>query len=46
MTGEADRALAHATNGPALQQNLVCALEVRPNHRGKTHRRDDGRAGP
>jgi acetyl-CoA acetyltransferase len=27
MTGDADRALAHATSGPALQQNLVCVLE-------------------
>jgi acetyl-CoA acetyltransferase len=25
--GAADRALAHATSGPALQQNLVCLLE-------------------
>ena len=27
LDGEAGRALAHATNGPALQQNLVCLLE-------------------
>jgi len=27
MAGEADRALAHATSGPCLQQNLVCVLE-------------------
>lgn len=27
MSGEADRALAHATSGPCLQQNLVCLLE-------------------
>ncbi|WP_278255934.1 hypothetical protein [Nocardioides convexus] len=26
--GEADKALAHATSGPALQQNLVCTLEA------------------
>lgn len=26
MDGGAERALAHATNGPALQQNLVCLL--------------------
>jgi acetyl-CoA acetyltransferase len=26
-SGEADKALAHATSGPALQQNLVCTLE-------------------
>ena len=26
-TGRADRTLAHATNGPALQQNLICLLE-------------------
>jgi acetyl-CoA acetyltransferase len=25
--GEADRALGHATSGPALQQNLVCVME-------------------
>ncbi|WP_341230877.1 thiolase domain-containing protein [Nocardioides salarius] len=25
--GESDKALAHATSGPALQQNLVCTLE-------------------
>jgi acetyl-CoA acetyltransferase len=29
MTGEADRALGHATSGPALQQNLVAAMEAR-----------------
>jgi acetyl-CoA acetyltransferase len=28
MAGEADRAVAHATSGPALQQNLVCVLEA------------------
>jgi acetyl-CoA acetyltransferase len=28
-TGAADRALAHATSGPALQQNLVCVVEAR-----------------
>jgi acetyl-CoA acetyltransferase len=27
LAGEASRTLAHATNGPALQQNLVCLLE-------------------
>jgi acetyl-CoA acetyltransferase len=26
-TGRADRAVAHATSGPCLQQNLVCVLE-------------------
>jgi acetyl-CoA acetyltransferase len=26
-TGQADRAVAHATSGPCLQQNLVCVLE-------------------
>jgi hypothetical protein len=30
MTGQADRALGHATSGPALQQNLVCVMEGRP----------------
>jgi acetyl-CoA acetyltransferase len=28
MDGRADRALAHATSGPLLQQNLVCLLEA------------------
>jgi acetyl-CoA acetyltransferase len=27
MAGKGDRAVAHATQGPALQQNLVCVLE-------------------
>jgi acetyl-CoA acetyltransferase len=27
MAGEARRAVAHATSGPCLQQNLVCVLE-------------------
>ncbi len=27
--GRADRALGHATSGPALQQNLVCVMEAR-----------------
>ena len=27
MAGRGDRALAHATQGPCLQQNLVCVLE-------------------
>jgi hypothetical protein len=26
-SGECDRALAHATSGHCLQQNLVCVLE-------------------
>jgi acetyl-CoA acetyltransferase len=29
MTGRAERALAHATSGPVLQQNLVCMMEAR-----------------
>ncbi len=29
MSGQAQRALGHATSGPALQQNLVCAVEAR-----------------
>jgi acetyl-CoA acetyltransferase len=29
MSGAADRALGHATSGPALQQNLVCVMEAR-----------------
>ena len=28
MSGRADRALGHATSGPALQQNLVCVLSA------------------
>jgi len=28
LAGEASRTLAHATSGPALQQNLVCVLEA------------------
>jgi len=28
MSGRADRALGHATSGPALQQNLVCVMEA------------------
>jgi acetyl-CoA acetyltransferase len=30
MDGSARRALAHATSGPCLQQNLVCALAAEP----------------
>jgi acetyl-CoA acetyltransferase len=30
MAGDAERALAHATNGPALQHNLVCLLAGSP----------------
>ncbi len=29
MSGRARRAVAHATSGPCLQQNLVCVLEAR-----------------
>jgi acetyl-CoA acetyltransferase len=29
MSGAAGRAAAHATSGPALQQNLVCVMEAR-----------------
>jgi acetyl-CoA acetyltransferase len=29
MSGRAGRAAAHATSGPALQQNLICVLEAR-----------------
>lgn len=29
MDGSAERVLAHATNGPLLQQNLVCVMEGR-----------------
>ena len=31
MSGRAARALGHATSGPALQQNLVCVMEARPD---------------
>ncbi|NUT35797.1 MAG: lipid-transfer protein, partial [Hamadaea sp.] len=31
MKGRADTAIAHATSGPALQQNLVCALASTPD---------------
>jgi hypothetical protein len=27
LAGTAERAVAHATSGPCLQQNLVCVLE-------------------
>ncbi|HTT87852.1 MAG TPA: lipid-transfer protein, partial [Acidimicrobiales bacterium] len=30
MDGSASSALAHATSGPCLQQNLVCALAATP----------------
>jgi len=30
IDGDAERALAHATSGPCLQQNLVCALAATP----------------
>jgi acetyl-CoA acetyltransferase len=30
FSGRSDRALGHATSGPALQQNLVCVMEARP----------------
>jgi acetyl-CoA acetyltransferase len=29
MSGRAERALGHATSGPALQQNLICTMEAR-----------------
>jgi hypothetical protein len=29
LSGSAGRTLAHATGGPALQQNLVCVMEGR-----------------
>jgi acetyl-CoA acetyltransferase len=29
MSGQAGRALGHATSGPALQQNLACVMEGR-----------------
>ena len=35
MDGTAGRALAHATSGACLQQNLVCALAAEPSGAGK-----------
>jgi acetyl-CoA acetyltransferase len=36
MDGTAETALAHATSGPCLQQNLVCALAAEPTGRGRS----------
>ena len=33
IAGEADRALAHATSGPCLQQNLVARSELEGGRR-------------
>jgi hypothetical protein len=30
MSGNADRSVGHATNGPCLQHNLLCLLEKDP----------------
>jgi acetyl-CoA acetyltransferase len=38
MKGEARRAVAHATSGPCLQQNLVCALAADPAAPDEAHR--------
>jgi hypothetical protein len=35
MDGTATTALAHATSGPCLQQNLVCALAAEPAGAGR-----------
>jgi acetyl-CoA acetyltransferase len=35
MDGSVSRALAHATSGPCLQQNLVCALADQPSADGR-----------
>ncbi len=35
MDGTAATALAHATSGPCLQQNLVCALAAEPAGHGR-----------
>ena len=35
MDGSARTALAHATSGPCLQQNLVCALAAEPAGDGR-----------
>jgi hypothetical protein len=29
MSGQAGKVLAHASNGPLLQQNLICVMEGR-----------------
>jgi len=34
MDGSAGSAIAHATSGPCLQQNLVCALAAEPDGKG------------
>ncbi len=34
LAGTSDKALAHATSGPALQQNLLCTLEGHPSSEG------------
>ncbi len=33
-SGEAAKAVAHATSGPALQQNLLCSLSTVPSEGG------------
>jgi acetyl-CoA acetyltransferase len=35
MSGRAERALGHATSGPALQQNLVCVMEAQRGWEGR-----------
>jgi hypothetical protein len=35
MDGTAATALAHATSGPCLQQNLVCAMAAQPGDGGR-----------
>ena len=35
MSGEAERAVAHASSGPCLQQNLVCVLSSRQGRRDR-----------
>jgi hypothetical protein len=42
MGGSAHLALAHATSGPCLQQNLICALADEPGESGAPERSSQG----
>jgi acetyl-CoA acetyltransferase len=42
MAGSAHLALAHATSGPCLQQNLICALADEPGESGAPERSSQG----
>jgi acetyl-CoA acetyltransferase len=45
MDGSAHAALAHATSGPCLQQNLICALADEPGESGAPERSAQGGSG-